>query len=118
MINLLNNIDVNKVLPPNLIVRSAGTDLYRIGLSLYPIENVKRSLFYNPILIFVLMIYFFIKHLILLLIPKQSHEIYIIIGDLGYIFGAKMITNILIIFGVILIILSQLLNYNKWYKSD
>jgi hypothetical protein len=40
------------ILPPDLVISSAGTHLYRMGLSLYPKCSESSPKLYNPLLIF------------------------------------------------------------------
>ena len=47
-----NKVDVNHVIPLHLVIKSAGSDLYRIGLSLFPFGSQKRNRIYNPYIIF------------------------------------------------------------------
>ena len=53
-----DKFDPKKILPPNAIIKSIDSHLYRIGLSLFPVENRQRSVFYNPKLIFIILYQF------------------------------------------------------------
>ena len=48
-----DKFDAKKLLPTNDRIESIDSHLYRIGLSLFPIENCQRSRFSNPKLIFI-----------------------------------------------------------------
>jgi len=44
-----SHFDPNIILPKEVIITSAGSHLYRIGLSLFPNGSVKRDQFHNHI---------------------------------------------------------------------
>ena len=113
-----NAIKVNKVLPKSVCISSAGTHLYSIGLSLYkPINARKRSVTNNPLFVFSLLIIFLLKHIILIIIPKQSQQFYTIVGDFAYFTGIRIPTSILIIDCITIALLSQLLNSCHYWKG-
>jgi hypothetical protein len=45
------NLDLNRVLPLELVINSSGTHLYSYGISLFGFYTKKRKKLYNPILI-------------------------------------------------------------------
>ncbi len=48
------NLDLNRVLPSELVINSSGTHLYSYGISLFGLYTKKRKKLYNPILIFII----------------------------------------------------------------
>ena len=57
-------IDVNRVLPPNLCIPTAGTHLYKYGLSLYAVINANRSFIFHPIVVFISTLIMLIKNIL------------------------------------------------------
>ena len=111
-------IDPNKLLPKYMIILGADTHLYRIGLSLYSDENIKRHPLYNPILVFIIISHLSVRLPIYLkYMNVKEPEFHVLIGNIGYFTGNTMIACIG--FGALAIIASssQIINlYN--YKYD
>jgi hypothetical protein len=57
MSNKNYSFDPNAVLLPNIYLNTAGSDLYRIGLSHYRFGYRNRSKLYNPSLIFTITLF-------------------------------------------------------------
>src|ERR1700743_2372639 len=109
------DINVSKVLPPTLIVRTAGTHLYSIGLSLYPTSQIiGRKLLYNPIVIFIINLQFLIRFIVFSLLPEQSRNINLYLGNVAYFIGNSRMINISGINCFIFVLLSQFVNYYNY----
>ena len=90
----MNNFDPNVILPQNVIISSAENNLYRIGLCLTSRNDLNRNKLHNPLLIFSVNLIVFIKCLISLFSPNENKELFIIIGDFGYLLGIRIHTNV------------------------
>ncbi len=51
-----NKFDANQCLPQNIVIKSAETLLYRIGLSFESYDYVIRSKYYNPKIVFIIIV--------------------------------------------------------------
>jgi hypothetical protein len=47
--NMVQNFDLSELLPPEVLVTSAGTHLYRMGLSHFPYGWKRRKKFHRTI---------------------------------------------------------------------
>ena len=113
------SIDANKVLPQNLIIKSAENKLLSIGL-IYRTNNnsnVFRGILYNPLFIFTIISIGIIKLFIGLLLPEDNAYIFKIIGDFTYFLGIRIYGNIAGILYFSLAFISQLIYYYN-YKND
>jgi len=112
----MKKIDVKEVLPGDIIINSAETHLYRIGLCLTPINLAKRNHFHYPPLIFIVNLIALIKAIISLLLTQQNEYLFIIIGDFSYLVRVKTHFNIACGLYTILALISQLIYYYN-YKN-
>ena len=90
------SIDTNKVLPQNLIIKSAENKLLSIGL-IYRTNNMfneYKSILYNPIFIFTIISIGIIKFFVPLLFSENNHKIFVIFGDIPYFLGIRIYGNI------------------------
>ena len=116
----MDSIDLSKVLPKELVISGADSHVYRIGLSLFkPKYYVKRSLFYKPIIVFIISIQHVIKSFTLILLPtyNSDEKIYLYLGDIGYYIGFTKEYNSLIILFSFLVIISQFIHYYNYRKG-
>ncbi len=72
--------DAKKCLPQNIIIKSAETQLYRIGLSFESYDYVIRNKYNNPKIVFVICLFVLIKTIIALFLPNNNYLL-VIIGD-------------------------------------
>jgi hypothetical protein len=114
---MVEKFDPSQPLPPEVLVTSAGTHLYRIGLSHFPYGWKKRKKFHYPLLIALLNVIFLAKSVISLLLSEENPELFIILFDYSYFLNARIHANICVIFMIILTLISQLLHYIN-YKKD
>ena len=109
-----NIIDTNIVLPRSLSISGADTHLYRIGLSLHPINGFKRSRFYNPLFVFIIISQAFIRELIYIRCSSVTDfEFHILIGNFGYLLGNSIIVNIGLLSVTTISLSSILINYHN-----
>ena len=108
----------NKLLPGSLVIRRAGTHLYSIGLSLYkPLNATNRSLIYNPYFVFTFFLMFYIREIILFIIPEKSENFYLLVGEISHFIGHRIATELLVSNTIQIIIFSQLLNYYNYSRG-
>lgn len=92
------NVEVNEFLPYELKIKSIDELLFDIGLSIKPFsdEHRKRSLIYNPILIFISLVLFLIlKFCCLTVDDNNPYSIYLF--DFSKFFGFKYHFNLSVI---------------------
>ncbi len=75
MEDMAENFDPSELLPPEVLVSSAGTHLYRIGLSHFPYGWKKRRKFYKPLLIALLNVIFLSRSVTSLLASGENPEL-------------------------------------------
>src|SRR5882757_6283308 len=112
-------IDVNKVLPQNLIVKYADNKLLRFGLIFK--TNIKsnefRGILYNPLFISTIILSEIIFLTIPLFFSEEDYYIIIICGDFCSFLGIRIYGNISGILYFSLALISQLIYYYN-YKND
>jgi hypothetical protein len=114
---MVENFDPSQLLPPEVLIISAGTHLYRIGLSHFVYGWKRRKKFHNPLLIALLNVIFLAKSVTSLLVSEESPESFILLFDSYYFLNARIHLNICASFMIILTLISQLLHYIN-YKKD
>jgi len=112
-----NHFNSKELLPHHIVITSAGTHLYRIGLSLFPTQLSKRNRLHNPINAFILNIFVFIRCIICLSLPNSRDDILLIIGDFSYIYDLKIHWNTFIIVVGLLVFIYQMIHYYN-FKND
>ena len=93
--------------------------VFLIGVSHFKFGNKRRSLKFNPILILtILLIYFFKNSISLLIVNNEEYSIYL--GDFAYYWNCKQAFNILMIVTSFQILTQLLLHYvyYKYIKDD
>src|ERR1700689_1582205 len=110
----MNSINMNRIIPVELITKSASNQLYRIGLlytrSQYE-QGVTRSQIYHPKLINSILGIYLTQLIIVSFIPNEYRIIKIMFGDLAYLQGVPKHINICTINFIILNILFRVLYY-------
>jgi hypothetical protein len=91
------NLDLNKVLPSELVINSSGTHLYSYGISLFGFYTKKRKKLYNPILIFVINCILIIRMAIVLLSSQEYSDLLIIVGDYSHYYNMRIHLNVAIV---------------------
>ena len=115
----MEKFDSNRLLPTNIIYKSAANQLYRIGLTietyLFQFDS-QRQWFNKPILLMIANIIFLMNRIICLFANKQNKLIFIVLGDFGYLLGIGTVNNIFFILITLLVINTQLIYYYN-YKN-
>jgi len=91
-------MDTNRLLPPELRVRSAGSHMYIIGLSLYGFGSQKRHFVHKPILVFIISLHMFLRNLLLIILPEMDARVYLLMGDFPYFTGMRLQCNFIVVF--------------------
>jgi hypothetical protein len=104
-------------LPPELLVTSAGSHLYRIGLSHFPNGWKRRKKFHYPLLIALLNVIILVKSITSLLLTEENPELFIILFDFSYFLNVKIHYNTCVIVIIILTLVSQILHYINYKKN-
>jgi hypothetical protein len=105
------------LLPPNDILDSAGTHLYRIGLSLHPFGSKKRKILYNPLIAFMMIFIFWIRCITALLLPEDNEIYFKMIGDYPTYLNGRVHVNLAIIPNMSLALVSQLINFWNYFND-
>src|ERR1700722_16943132 len=113
---MANKLYPTSCLPKELCIPDAHCHLYRIGLSLHkPYAACNRSLFYNPILIFLWMTAMAVRNVLLFINRTQKYvvspETRLYWGDIMYFTGTGTTTNGICFVVSIMCITCQLYNY-------
>ena len=85
---------MNHVLPLHLVIKSAGSDLYIIGLLLFPFGSQKRNRIYNPYIIFSINVMFILRGILLLSLSDDKYNNYLYMGDFAYFLDKKSVIYI------------------------
>ena len=85
----MSKIELSLVLPPHLVIPSAGTHLYRYGISWFRFTDINRHFIHNPVFIFIIVLGYVIRCFIAIKITSSDDRIYLLLGDLGYFIGAR-----------------------------
>jgi hypothetical protein len=72
---IVQYLSIKPILPKNLRINSAENDLYKIGLCLTSIGQIRRHLIHNPVLIFIVNIISIIKTRISVLFDEEYDRI-------------------------------------------
>jgi len=115
----MESFDAKKVLPQYMILKSAQTHLFRIGLC--PKNNCSqiniRTRFHNPVLIFCIISISIIKNIISLILSEENEDLLVITGDFYHFLGIRVHFNIASGLNMLLALSSQLIYYYN-YKNN
>jgi hypothetical protein len=114
---MTDNFNPSQLLPPEVLVTSAGSHLYRIGLSHFQNGWKIRKKFHYPLLIALLNVIFLAKSVTSLLLTEENPELFIIIFDFSYFINARIHFNVCAIVMILLSIISQILHYINYKKN-
>ena len=89
-------LDLSMKLPQHLVIPSAGTHLYRYGISWFRFNQINRHFIHNPVFILIFAIIYNIRNFIAIKMTSSDDRIYLLLGDFGYFIGAKYHINILL----------------------
>jgi hypothetical protein len=110
MKSIIDDFDVEKPLPPVLVIECAENHLYKIGLSLFTFGSQKRSRFHNPFFISSILLVGILWSIFAVLIKKDK-LIHLLIGDFGYFLNDLNFMNSSLIIAGSVSLSSQLLHY-------
>ena len=113
----METFDANKRLPQNVVLRSAETHSYKIGLSFDNLNYGIRDILHNPLLIVIIITISIIKVIIQWLLPDDNPRNFIFLGDFTYFLGIRPHQYIATIFYALLSLTSQVIYYYN-HKND
>jgi hypothetical protein len=108
MESMINDFDVNKPLPPVIVIKSVENHLYRIGLSLFSSGSQKRNGFHNPFFISFIICVRMLKSITAILMKEDTYRP-LLIEDFTYFLNARYFFNTTAVLFASLAIFSQLL---------
>jgi len=111
-----SKLDPKKCLPEKLIIKSAGTHFYRIGLTYYKNGSILRDRFHDPVFILIINSILLLRFIISMLFSDGNEDIHVFIGDFSLYCGGLHL-NITVTSLSVFAILSQLLNYYN-FRND
>ncbi len=114
----INYYSAEHILTPNMILKSAGSHFYRIGLSLFPFGSEKRKKLFNPYLITIIIFFSISQTILSFLIPEDDNynNYHILFGDWIYFYNDRIHMSITQAMYGLIALISQLLNY--WYFKN
>jgi len=80
----------SELIPKERVIISAGSHLYRIGLSPYKTRKIERNMFFKPIIIFIVLLLQLIRSLVLIVLPEKSHTFHAFMGDFAHFMGIRI----------------------------
>jgi hypothetical protein len=110
-------IKPSAILPPEMVISSAASYLYKIGLSLYQMGSNSRPKLNNPLLIFVINLLVALRHFISMQLSEEDRYGFELLSDWSYFVNARELFGLTLIIYVLWSIISQLLHY-WYYKND
>lgn len=107
----MDTVIITKRLPNSLIIRSADSHLYRIGLLWTPVGDCKRGVFYHPLLIFVVLCVLLTKNVITTFVAGKDIRSSIVLGNASRLSGLGNLVNHGISLCIVLALCSQIIYY-------
>src|SRR6266700_1055612 len=99
--------DPNKLLEPQLRVKSAANHLHRIGFCIIGSDYSKNSLIYKPIVVFAIPMLYLIERLLSLRLTDNRIDLQIIFGDFTQLLGFGCYLNYAVITMTLLLLSLQ-----------
>jgi len=112
-----NSFDASKLLPPNIVIKSAANHFYEIGLSLFQLNSENRSKLSNPLFIFVIHSLIVIRSFVSIFLSEENEDIFIVISDFTHFLRVRIHFNIAVIVNVGFNMISQLIHCWNYYKD-
>jgi hypothetical protein len=103
------------ILPPETVIDSAGSHLYRIGLSLYSIGSKSRPKLNNPLFIFTIHSLVTLRHCVSMRLSEDNRYAFELLSDWSYFLNSREVIGLTVILYVLWSNISQLLHY--WYHK-
>ena len=107
-------IDPMKHLPLHMQIPSSGKHFYKIGLSNFKNGCQHRSLFFHPILVFVVPVVVMFKCFYAVLTPNRTKQFYLYIGDFGYFMNMRVHLNMTAGLVIWMGVLSQVIHFYNY----
>jgi hypothetical protein len=104
--------DTDRPLPESMLIHSAENELFKDGLQFVINSHSKPRLIHRTFFVYIVFSIQLIKCSVSLLLPNESEELAIIIGDFANFLGVRLHFNLCIILLAILALSSQLLHYS------
>ncbi len=108
----MESVDIDQPLPQSMLIHSAENELFKDGLQFVINSVSKPRLIHKTFFVCIVFSIQLIKCSVSLLLPKESEELAIIIGDFANFLGVRLHFNLCIILLAILALSSQLLHYS------
>jgi hypothetical protein len=105
------------ILTPDLVISSAGSHLYRIGLSFYRIGSESRPKLNNPLIIFTVNTIIALRHFICQLLSGENRYYFELLSDWTYFLNGRQLLGVPIILIALWANISQIIHY-WYYKND
>jgi hypothetical protein len=107
----------NKVLPHNIVIKTAGNHFYEIGLWQFRIGNAKRNqVIYHPLLRLIIQILLCLRSFISLLTKRNDPEFFVQIGDFNYFLNVRYQFNVCLMLLNIITMINIAIHY--WYYKN
>src|ERR1700712_739992 len=103
--------DPKKCIPQSWRIPSSGHHFYRYGFSQYRNGCTDRSKLYHPLLVFILPLVYSLRCIHSVVIPPQSQDYHLLIGDWGYFMNMQFHLNFTISLLFWLQILAQVVHF-------
>jgi hypothetical protein len=111
------NFNPRDILVEDIVIKSAGSHLYRIGLSLFPKGSKKRNKFHNPLFVFIFQFLITIRYVIPLLLSDGNETLLLLSGNIFQFLNMTTHGCITAIFLNLIALISQLHHF-YYYLYD
>src|ERR1700761_3459283 len=106
--------DPKKCIPQSWRIPSSGQHFYRFGFSQYRNGCTDRPKLYHPLLVFILLFITNLRFMYSAVIPPQTPDFHLIIGDYCYFIGMQFHMNLMITLFFWIAIISQIIHYYEY----
>jgi len=113
---MAQNFDSQQLLSKEVIIESAETNLYRIGLSNYKVGHKSRNKFNQPTIIMIINLLLIVRYSASLIFYDASKDFHLLIGDFSYFIDCHIYFNIAALNITTLAIITQVLHF--YYSRD
>ncbi len=108
-----NLFNPSVILPPEMVISSAGSHLYKIGLSLYRMGSKSRPKLNNPLFIFIVHSLVFLRHCVSMRLSEDNRYAFELLSDWSYFLNSREVIALTVFLYVLWSNTSQILHY--WY---
>lgn len=110
-------VSSDKKLPHHLILEGVHAIHYRIGLSLFAVESVKRHRFHNPYFFFIFALFHTMRCAFAMVLPPEDDRIFFLIGDYPHYMNIGFHYNISYLFCGLIIISLQSIHFFYFWRD-